>query len=434
MSGATRLSRRALGLALASASAARALGRTPVGGELRLGVPWTLDEIDPHATGHAPSALFGPVLFDSLYALDAQGAPYPTLAQALPEARAGVTVVELRPQLVTARGANLDARDVIASLRRARAHGPAGLFASLVDPTLVPASPLAVGFGSSDPTALATLLAHPTAAIVPRAFAATRPDGTGAFGASLAAGRLELARNPRAARGPSFLDRARVAGAEDLPALLRAFENDELDFGWLGAGLHQPRADAVATDAGPFGWIVLRAGAEAGAWGAPGVAQQLLDAIEPGRLAHLGLAGLTQAPRDLGWGGVSAPVYVAAGDPHLIAAASAVAAALSRPGHELTPTPVPRRELSDRVRSGRHSLAIDFVRHLGPSASAVQAAILGAASPALASRPPRTTSADARAHARTTPLGVLGELRVTGAASPRFAGLTSWDLAGAHRV
>ena len=34
-------------------------------------------------------------------------------------------------------------------------------------------------------------------------------------------------------------------------------------------------------DMGSAGWIVLHTGSEAGAWGAPGMAQRLLDSLPP---------------------------------------------------------------------------------------------------------------------------------------------------------
>ena len=66
--------------ALSQATELRALGRTPVGGKLALLLPWALGRVDPHDLFYPAAALFGHALFDPLYALDAAGDPYPTLA------------------------------------------------------------------------------------------------------------------------------------------------------------------------------------------------------------------------------------------------------------------------------------------------------------------------------------------------------------------
>ena len=101
MDRALTLGRRAWLLAMAAGSAAHALGRIPYGGRLELSLPWPLASIDPHAIDDPAAALFGAAIADPLYALDAQGHPYPTLAAAPPEHMPEGARVHLRPQMST---------------------------------------------------------------------------------------------------------------------------------------------------------------------------------------------------------------------------------------------------------------------------------------------------------------------------------------------
>lgn len=420
-------------LAAATRSAA-ALGRTPHGGQLRISLPWPITRVDPHALGDATGALFSSALFDSLYAVDGSGHPYPALAAALPESTPRGTRVRLRPWLVTAGGRALDSRDVVFSCKRARASGAAAVLAGFKAPTRDAEDPLAALFANADASALALALASPVTALVPRGFAPSLPDGTGAFAAKLGGGTLMLTRSATAARGAAFLDRVLVTQVSDLSGALRAFESGDADLGWLGRGLHRPRPDAVDFDAGAFGWVVLRSGAEAGAWAAPGVAQQLLDGVDASRLAHLGLAALPERPSgDPAWGGRPAPLLVASDAPHLVAIARELSAILSRPGHEVATQERPATEVAQRVASGRFALALDFVRRLGDGAAATQAALITAANPALAAHPPRAGVDDARGIARSLTLGVVGELHIAGAHAPELHGIASWNLGAVWR-
>src|SRR5262249_53079859 len=101
----------------------RALGRKPYGGVVRMKLPWPLDAIDPHAVGDVAAQLFGAAIADPLYAVDPNGRPYPALAAALPEPIKGGFRVAIRPNLLSALGRPMDARDVIWSLLRAEQRG-----------------------------------------------------------------------------------------------------------------------------------------------------------------------------------------------------------------------------------------------------------------------------------------------------------------------
>jgi peptide/nickel transport system substrate-binding protein len=425
--GPSGVARRAFCATALSTLLAPALGRTPAGGALRLVVPYALDELDPHAASDPFSALFAPAVADTLFALAPNGQPYPTLALALPETKDGKLFLKLRPSLVTAKGKRIDARDAVFSLTRARSLGGAAMLASLPLPVAVGADTLT--WSGVDATELTLALTSPATAIVPRGFSPAAPDGTGAFGARLEGGALVLSQNPNAARGTAFLDRIEVRTARDLSDSLRAFETGQTDVGWLGAGLYRPRAGAVRFQGDTFGWIVLRTGKEAGRWGAPGIAQELVDRIPRERLSHLGLALSAQSRQSsTTWGGGSVDLFVRHGSAQLVQTANTLASLLSVPGHVLTPHALSAAELEERKSSGRYALLLDFVRAVGPPGRATLLALLAAARPELTSKPPRLPSYEPDAIARTLPLGIVGGLRVEGAHVPELRGLASFQL------
>lgn len=434
-----------LGLgALAWPAPAHGMGRTPTGGALSMRLPWPTSSIDPHDLRDPAAALFGSAIADALFALDRGETPYPTLAAAMPVHQGGVTTVRLREGLTTARGARLDAHDAAASIERARDRGARALLADVPAAKARRGDAFMLEFPRRlDPDALARTLASPLLALLPRGFSPTRPDGTGAFRAETSAGKLTLVRNDLAARGAAFLDRVEVARADDLKASLRAFEAERDDLGWLGTGLFNERRGAVRFDLGPVAWIVLALGPLPGALGMPGVAQQLVDAITPERLAHLGIGEAPPARGDAGWTGPATELFVDESSPHLVEIARAVAPALSRPSHEVTPVPVPRDELASRRRKGKAVLALDLVRALGPGPLLGLVALAMADDPARAQdivRHPRKIppGTSMRQLTSTLRLGVLGELRVTGGVSPdlELAGRASdpgWDLGASFR-
>jgi peptide/nickel transport system substrate-binding protein len=433
----TRVGRRALLAASLASGLANALGRTPLGGSLRLSLPLGIGALDPHSLDEPLAALFGPAVADPLYALDAGERPYPTLATALPEHAAnGARVrITLRPGLVTAAGKRLDARDVLFSLDRAQKQGGAAVLGELGRAAADPSDRLSLFVPSGDPGRVAAALASPVTAIVPRGFSALAPDGTGAFRASLGRGELVLTRNPNAARGGAFLERVEVRAARDLAEALRAFESDLADVGWLGSGLHRPRAGAVPFEGPELGWVVLRTGKDAKAWGAPGIAAQLLGRIPGERLRPFGLVPpAPAATTGAAWGGGAADLLVADEEPQLAEIAEALAAMLAQPGHPIRPHRTPRTELAARRSDGRFTLMLDFVRSVGPPGRATLLALLAATNPELTARPPRVTSYAPVDLARGYALGIVGTLRIAGARLPDCRALEAWQLGAVYRA
>jgi len=430
--------------ALSLPSPALAMGRTPIGGRIGLHVPWPTGSIDPHDLRDPGAALFGSAIADPVFALDASGSPYPTLAVSLPTREATGTVVRLRDGIRTARGSPLDARDLIASVDRARSKGAAAVLADIPKPAPYPGDPSAVIFGNVDAARLARALASPLVALLPKKFSPGAPDATGAFKAEPGAGKLVLSRNMLAARGHAFLDTIEVSRASDLKTSLREFEAAHDDMGWLGSGLHAGRPGAVRFDAGLFGWAILATGPEAGDFHAPGVAQRFADAL-PDRIAHLGLSGLPSGSGDPAWGGPPVELLVDESSPHLCEIARAVAPILNRPGHEVSLALVPRAELARRRERGKAGLVIDFVRPIGTGPLNALLSLATADSPSrareLAKAPPKlAVNASARSLPFTMGLhvGVLGELRIAGAAVPDIALARAlsgdvWDLGASFR-
>lgn len=443
-----RFSRRAwlsaaLGLSAALAldvKEALALGRTPVGGKIGLRVPWSLASLDPHDLRDPAAALFAHAVFDPLYAVDAAGTPYATLATALPAREGAGTVVRLREGLKTAKQAALDARDVIFSIERARSRGGAALWADLPKPAAHPSERLAVVFGSAEPTKLARALASPLYALVPKGFSASSPDGTGAFKATIAGGKLSLTRNPSAARGHAFLDSIEVESAADLKASLRQFEAERDDLGWLGVGLFGGRKNAARFDCGVLAWIVLVTGTDAGAAGAAGAAQRLVNALPAERLGHLGLGALPAASGSAAWEGPKTDLVVDETAPHLVEIANTLAPILSNAGHEVTVAAVTRAEAAKR--RGKAALMLDVVRPLGPGALSALVSLASAGDAAraaeLVKHPPKSLASSARALTSSLRVGVLGEVRASGGVVPEVvlaknAVEGGWDLAASYR-
>lgn len=398
-----------------------ARGRIALGGRLSLRVPWPVAAIDPHRLDDAAALFFGLCLFDSLYAVDASGAISPALAESLPEPSPTGVSVALREGVRFASGKRLTARDVSASIARARASGANGWLDPVGAVRVTRSGALALGGRAVDRVARA--LASPLTAIVPEGFAPERPDGTGPFAARRQGDALVLGRNRFAAQGPSFLDELSISPAADLGASLRAFESGEDDLGWLGLGLHEPRRGAVPFDAGLLGWAILRTGDQAGRWNAPGVAQRLADGIEPARLAHLGVRADSPAQPDDGWGGAPTALLVRADSPWLVELARAVAVALSRPGHEVTVSPVAAAELGAARSSRAYGLALDLVRPFDQTPLGAYVALVTSEDPVrgaqLARRPPLGGAAGTpRVTGRLLRVGVVADVRLQGGRMP----------------
>lgn len=421
---------------------ALALGRTPYGGRVRMSLPWGMRAIDPHDGSDACAAIFGGALFDSLFAVDARGVTTPVLADALPLSDGAGLIVKLRPGLRTAKGAAIDARDVVASLARAKKLGAAALLARFGAPSVAPHDGLAVTFpagraaGAAERYSLARALASPQLAIVPRAFDPRSPDGTGPFAGSFSSAGLALGRNLNAARGASFLEHVDVAEASALTESLREFEAERDDVGWLGSGLFGARKNAAKFDLGRAGWILLGAGQGLGEHGAPGAAQRLADDLPRDSIAHLGLGALPAGKPGVGWSGPPTDLVVDKDAVYLTEVADAIAAVLSGPDHEVTVRRLPRAEVRDRRRRGDACLSLGVARPMGPSTLETLVALATFDDPSRAAEivksPPRLGGEGARALTKSLRVGVLGELRVSGAAiqdlalEPADGG--GWDL------
>ena len=231
-----------------------------------------------------------------------------------------------------------------------------------------------------------------------------------------------LARNPLAARGPSYLDEVVLRAAPDLAASLRAFESGADDLGWLGSGLHEPRAGSRPFDFGAAGWAVLFTGRDAATWDAPGVAQRICDGIPPARLSYLALGPAWTTEPEQGWGGPPTSLHVRDDAPWLVELAKAIAATISRPSHEVTARPVPALEISQRRTSRNHTLLLDVVRPVAPGGFAAMIALATADNALRASElvqhPPKLGEIPPRTMTRTMHCGVVGEIRVQGGRAP----------------
>jgi len=396
--------------------------RVPLGGRISLRAPWPVGSVDPHRQDDAAALFFGACLFESLYAIDAAGSPIAALAEAMPEPSPAGTRVTLREGVRFASGRPVTARDVAASLARADRLAGRAWTEPLGAVRVVGRSELV--FAARAHERVARTLASPLVAVVPEGFVPERPDGTGPFAAEVRAGSLLLSRNPFAAGGPSFLDGVSIAAAADLAASLRAFESGEDDVGWLGLGLHEPRRGAVPFDAGALGWAILRIGDQAGRWNLPGVAQRLADGIDPSRLAHLGIASERAVEPDDGWGGPPSALLVRDDSPWLVELARAVAAALSRPDHEVRAQPLPAPDFARARASHAYTLALDLVRPFDRTPLGTYVTLATADDPArgaeLARHPP-LGSADPRVIGRVLRVGVVADVRFAGG---RMAELT----------
>lgn len=426
MSG-ERLSRRAVlaGAALCIPEIAFARGRTPLAGRAQLRVPWPTASLDPHRLDDATAAIFGSALFDTLYAFTDATNVAPSLAESEPEIVGADLRVHLRSGVTTA-------RDVIASIARARGAGAQAWLADVPTPRKV--DDATVAFAARDAAKLARTLASPLTAIVPASFSPASPTGTGPMRADRRDGALVLARSSKAARGPSFLDEVMVHPAPDLAASLRSFESGADDVGWLGMGYHDPRAGARPFDAGAVAWAVLRTGSQAGAWDAPGTAQRMCDGIVPSKLSYLVLGPAWTTDKDEGWGGAPCELLVRDDAPWLVELAKAVAATLSRAGHEVVARPIPASDFVTRRAARSYALAIDVVRPLAPGALGALAGLATSSDATSAvdaiRHPPRLTDVSARSLTRTLRVGVLGDIRAQGGRIPDLSLPTMPDGSG----
>jgi hypothetical protein len=152
------------------------------------------------------------------------------------------------------------------------------------------------------------------------------------------------------------------------------------------------------------------------------VAQRLADGIEPSRLAHLGVSSDAATEPDDGWGGTPCSLLVRGDSPWLVELARAVASALSRPDHEVTPSPVPVVDFEAARMAGSYVLAIDLVRPYDPTPLGAYVALACGDDPVrgaeLARHPPLGAGASPRAIGRFLRLGVLADVRFKGGRMP----------------
>jgi peptide/nickel transport system substrate-binding protein len=398
-----------------------ASGRQPVGGALSLHLPWPTATIDPHRIDDATAAILGSALFEPLYAIAEGGTAAPALAESVPEPIRGGLRVALRADVRTGHDRPIDARDVVASIARARSLGARGWLAELPPPRAEGRGALV--FATHDPQKLVRALASPLVAVVPAGFSPERPDGTGPFRADRRGDALVLSRSARAAEGPAFLDEVVIHPSADLAGPLRAFEAGEDTLGWLGSGLHEPRPGAKPFDFGAVGWAVLRTGRDAAVWDAPGIAQRIADGIPYARVAYLVLGPPWPSQSEEGWGGPACDLLVRDDAPWLIELAKAVAATIGRPGHEINVRALPGSEITQRRATRSFALLLDVVRPLAATPEGMFVGLATADDPVtvagIATHPPRLDAATSpRTLTRTMRIGVVGELRVQGAKMP----------------
>jgi len=419
----------ALGAFVPRIAAAR--GRTTIGGRISLRVPWPVNLIDPHRLDDGFAALFGAALFDTLFARAQEGSITPSLAETDPEPEGMNLRVRLRSGIRTSKGLAFEARDAASAIARARSLGARAWLADIPTPKVDGPSLL---FAFRDANRLVRALASPILAMVPANYSTASPDGTGPFAFTTRGDATVLVRNVRSASGPSFLDEVVIRAAPDLASSLRAFESGTDDIGWLGSGLHEPRAGSRPFDLGAVGWAVLYTGRDALSWDAPGVAQRLCNGIAPSRLSHLALGPNWTTETEQGWGGAPAAIFVREDAPWLVELARAIAATISRPSHEVTARPVNASELAQRRTSRNYALALDTVRTIAPGAlgamvslatsdGAGRAGDLVTHAPKLGEVPPRATT-------RTLRCGIVGEIRVQGGRAQDVSLAASANVSG----
>jgi peptide/nickel transport system substrate-binding protein len=381
-------------------------------------------------------------LFDTLYTRDERGNLTPSLAEGDPVFENGFVNIPLRSGLRSAAGKELDARDVVFAIERARKSGARALLSD------VPAAWLqrgGIGFATKDAAMVPRIhraLASPLTALVPRGFDPDAPDGTGPFRLRRRGDGFVLLRNPFASRGAAFLDEVALWEAPDLSTSLRAFETGRDDLGWMGSGLHEPRPGAKPFDFGAVAHAVLFTGKDLGTWDAPGVAQRICDSLPPARLSYLALGSAWSQAQDNGWAGPPTTILVREDSAWMVELARAIAATLTRPDHEVTVRTSSDAEVVRARQSRAFGLLLDVVRPMwgvGTSANVsfswnsmgMYAALILADNPstagALWQRAPRLgADVSARSLTRTLRVGVVGDVRVTGARAPDLS------LAGYH--
>jgi peptide/nickel transport system substrate-binding protein len=221
----------------------------------------------------------------------------------------------------------------------------------------------------------------------------------------------------------AWLDEIVVREAADVSDSLRAFETGKDDVGWLGTGLHEPRAGAVPFDAGLVAYAVLRTGRDAGpAWDAPGVAQSICDGISYSGLSSLVLGAAWSAATPTKWGGAPCELLVRDDAHWLIELANAIAGSITDAGHEVTVKTIAPSDLATRRSSRGYALALDVARPAATTTSGALAGLSASDDPSTTAdvvrHAPRLGEIPPRALTKLMRIGVVGEIRVQGGRVP----------------
>ena len=172
------------------------------GGRVSFRIPWQTSALDPHRTDDVTASILTDAIFETLYA-PLGDSFVPVLAESEATMKDGAVRVVMRSDLRTAHGRALGLKDAVASIARARSSGAEAWLTEIPSPRI---DGDALVFATRDANKVMRALASPLVAIVPRAFRADAPDGTGPFRATRTADGFTLTRNPHAASSPSFLE------------------------------------------------------------------------------------------------------------------------------------------------------------------------------------------------------------------------------------
>jgi peptide/nickel transport system substrate-binding protein len=410
-----------------------ALGRIPYGGVIESSLPWELGAVDPHDLNDPVAAFLAPLLFEPLFALDAQGVAYPTLAAALPSGIGDVTSITLRP-LRWPNGKAVTAQQVAWSLERSRQRGAkallagAGRFEATNDTT--------VSVTGSSPQRLARALASPLTALLSQQSTAKDTFGLGPFRGKLTGEHAVLTRNSFASRGQPFLERVSLRRAPSLADALRDFEAHENNLGWFGRGLHEPRPGSRLVDTGHAGWVVLHAGQQSGRWARPGAAASLVSTVAQPSLERFGLVPVATAVTPEPYSGGPCTLVVRRDAPYLVELATTLAAILGGPSASITVSAVSPQELTQLKRTRQFGFLLDQVRTLGRTPEEHQLSLLTEAG--LPFKPPRlppatTTASVPSLVSPSLSLAVVGALHLIWATLPQLE-LADGSLANAWQV
>lgn len=339
---------------------------------VRLRWPWPVSMPNPHASNDLVAALIGTTLFPPLYVRAIDGMLEPRVAVGAPKDVVKGTLKGLRVDLAP----GVRPSDVVTSIANARA-GAGRLALKDVPVPRVDGAHGVLFPGLADQDALMRRLATPLAGIAriePRRLLPTGPWDLSSETKDTIT-QLRVARRPfapavglSASAHASRVARFELEGAVDLSRSLRAFERYESDIAWLTDGLFAPRPGARAIDLGPLAYLALRAGKDAPDLQRPGAVLQIVDAIAPDRMLHLGLLrrGQLATPESARGDATSlapnVPVLVRSSMPVAVAAAEILAHDLGGIARALDdPT------FDKAMNEGQFPLALDVVRSIDDS-------------------------------------------------------------------